>query len=74
MAGDLWQFRLTWETSARPGRPGVPLADPTDLMEPHELLGGRVRLDVALEVDVVAFLDVVRVETAAELQRHLRLV
>ena len=43
-------------------------------MEPDDLLGSRVRLDIALEVDVVALLDEVRVETAAELQRHPRLV
>ena len=37
-------------------------------MPPRDVVGGRVWLDVALEVDVVALLDGLRVQAGPELQ------
>lgn len=43
-------------------------------MVPEDLLHVGVCVDVALEVNVVSLLDVVRVQVAAHLKRHHRLV
>jgi len=37
-------------------------------MPPHDLVGTRVRVNLALEVHVVALLDVVRIHVRSELQ------
>lgn len=42
----------------------------TYVVEPGHLVGLRIRVDVALEVDIVALLDVVRVQGGAQFQSH----
>lgn len=44
----------------------------THVVQPGELAPGRIGLDMALEVHVVAVFDVVRGERRAEPQRHDR--
>jgi len=44
----------------------------TYVMSPHDLVGARVRLNFALKVHVVAFLDVVRIHVRSELQTQDR--
>lgn len=41
-------------------------------MEPSDFVPLRVRLNVALKVDIVPFFYVIRVQGAAEVKRHLR--
>ncbi len=42
----------------------------THVVSPRDVVGGRVGLDVALEVDVVALLDALRVQAGAERERR----
>ncbi len=42
----------------------------THVVSPGDVIDGRVRLDVTLEVDVIALLDVFRVQAGAEREDH----
>lgn len=46
----------------------------TYVVMPGDLVFPRVGLDVALEVDVITFLDLVGLQRRAQLQRHYRWV
>lgn len=46
------------------------LLSTTYIVVPGHFVGLRVRVDVALKVDIITLLDVVRVQRGAHLQRH----